>query len=561
MNFLVRVFSFIKAKSHIRFIAFVLLLFGLRALEFSVDYWKGDGDGSMTSPIGLALNTIYLVLIAFSSYNFSSVSKFFNKKSTIIVLIGISAILSIGTLRNGHGWGDDFSLYIAQAKVICEGGFNQLKAEQTFIQTNSGYMLGPDFYPWGFPVLLAPAYKVFGFNLMAFKVVTFLWFPLLLWLLYFSFKNELEDKTGLFIGLFALSPVIFDFRDTIGSDIPFMFFSMLGILMIRRIIAKDYFFSNEAFSYLFLGFLIFVVYSIKAAGIVLLPVLMFTQIYEGMVKKEERKIPLIKTLLPYLTFGVLLILYSVISGYSDSSYANQLDLANIYYHLQFNFFYYLNIPAEFFDAPVLNNFSTLFWGICFVFVVFGIVDIKSRDIPLLFYVVFMIGILLIAPYQAGVRYIFPILPVLIYFLICGICSFEKRVFLQNISGILLFPVLVFFMYGILLQSTEALLHRDKVWEGPFDKEGKEIMDFVSNNTTPDDVIIFYKPRALRLLTGRKSFVVRKISEIRDGRANYIIIHRNAINDLFPPNEEISALFENKPAFENNDFFVYRIGLD
>jgi len=552
----------IKEKSLQRFFVSVFFLVVLRVVEFVIDFLKGDGDGSMTSPIGLLLNAVYLVLICFAAYNFSASVKFFNNKKTIIALISINVMLSFTALKKGHDWGDDFSLYIAQAKVICEGGFEQLKNEQLFTQTNSGYLLGPDFYPWGFPALIAPVYKFFGFNFTALKIAMFAWFPLLLWLLYATFKMELEEKTSLFIALFAFSPVIFSYRDAIMGDIPFMFFSVLGALMIRRIVSLRRVFVNEQFSYVLLGVIIFMAYSIKTAGIVLLPVLLATQVLEGFVHGEGKKIISLKNLLPYFLFAIFFFIYSKITGYSDASYAKHLDWTNLYYHLHFNFFYYLNLPSEFFNAPVLSNFSSLFWGICFIFMVFGLADLKRRDISLLFYVIFMLSILLIAPYQAGLRYIFPVLPVIVYFIIKGISSFEKLISEQNISGILLFPVLVFFAYGIMLNSADVFLHRDRILEGAFDTEGKELMDFVKSNTKPDEVIIFYKPRLLRFLTGRNSFVVKTKPEITDGRANYIIIHRNARNDLFPLNEEISTLFNREAlVFENSDFFVYRIKHD
>lgn len=551
--------SRIRQKSEIRFFASVSFLFILRAAEFTIDYLKGDGDGSMTSPIGIALNLVYLVLIGFVCYNFSAVKKILNSKKIIFFVIALSTLISVTTLQKGHDWGDDFSLYIAQAKVICEGGFELLKTQQQFTQSNSGYLLGPDFYPWGYPALIAPAYKFFGLNLAALKVVTYAWFPLLLCLLYSYFNSELKEKTFLFISLFAFSPVIFSFRNSIVGDIPFLFFSMLSVIMIRKIVSQQKFIVNETFSYALLGIVIALTYSIKTQGIVLLPALLATQFIEALSKNELKKSLSIKTFLPYLLFGVLVIIYSKVTGYSDASYASHLDWTNLYYHLQFNFFYYLNLPAAFFDVPVLSNFSLVFWGICFVFVLLGLVDLKIRDTSLLFYVLFTMAILLIAPYQAGIRYIFPTLPVIIYFLLKGLSVFEKRFSAENASDILMIPVIVFFTYGMVLNASDALLHRTEIIEGAFDKEGEELVDFINHNTQPNDVIVFYKPRLLRLLTGRNGFVVKTTSEIKNGRADYIIIHRNAANDLFPANEEIAILFADEDmVFKNSDFSVFRI---
>lgn len=358
----------------------------------SINYLKGDSGGSMNSYIGFALKTVYLVFIGFKAYNFSAVAKLFSTKKIIFTLIAINVLLSFSTLLKGHDWGDDFSLYIAQAKVMCEGGFEQLKSQQLFTQTNNGYKLGPDFYPWGFPALITPAYKIFGFNLTVFKIVTFAWFPLLLWLLFVSFKNELGDKMFYYIALFALSPVIFEFRDSIASDIPFMFFSTLGVLLIRRVVSEKEMIFNEIFSYSLLGIVIFFSYSVRTAGIVLLPTLLFTQLYEFFFNQEklrnEKRKQILLHLIPYFLFSILFAVYYKLTGYieglSDSSYASQLDWKLFYNQIRFNFIYYLKSPSEFFRAPVLSSISSMLWGIIFFFVLWGITGLKKMDVPFFF---------------------------------------------------------------------------------------------------------------------------------------------------------------------------------
>ena len=85
------------------------------------------------------------------------------------------------------------------------------------------------------------------------------------------------------------------------------------------------------------------------------------------------------------------------------------------------------------------------------------------------------------------------------------------------------------------------------------------MNFINSNTLPDDVIVFYKPRVMRLLTSRNGFVVSEVSQITDGRADYLIIQRDVINDWFPAAEKISTINNNlQVVFENTDFYVYRI---
>src|SRR5208283_3468747 len=102
-----------------------------------------------------------------------------------VILLVIATITLFCTLTNGHNWGDDFSSYIMQAKSITELNPHDFIEANRFTVENSFYTYGaPIAYPWGFPVLLAPFYAVFGLNMIGLKllgVISFLIFIVLLW--------------------------------------------------------------------------------------------------------------------------------------------------------------------------------------------------------------------------------------------------------------------------------------------------------------------------------------------------------------------------------------------
>ena len=62
-------------------------------------------------------------------------------------------------IKSSHDWGDDFAQYIHQAKNISEG----ISQNNTGYVFNSDVFLGPNAYPTGFPLLLAPIIKNYGF--------------------------------------------------------------------------------------------------------------------------------------------------------------------------------------------------------------------------------------------------------------------------------------------------------------------------------------------------------------------------------------------------------------
>ena len=90
----------------------------------------------------------------------------------------IIGVVNFLTLRQGlEGWGDDFALYIDQARSLHDGTLDKLAQEQAFLLRNSDTKnFSPLFYPYGYPLLLLPLYHFFGMNYEVFKMATFLFF-------------------------------------------------------------------------------------------------------------------------------------------------------------------------------------------------------------------------------------------------------------------------------------------------------------------------------------------------------------------------------------------------
>src|SRR5262245_21869490 len=98
---------------------------------------------------------------------------------TIAGIWVLPVVLSIGafyllTLRQGHGWGDDFSMYIHHAKNLAEGvpygKTGYIYNPYIHLYTSDQAQIGPQTYPPVVPLLLTPIYYLWGLNLNAFKI-------------------------------------------------------------------------------------------------------------------------------------------------------------------------------------------------------------------------------------------------------------------------------------------------------------------------------------------------------------------------------------------------------
>src|SRR6185295_17632430 len=111
------------------------------------------------------------------------------------------AFPSFINIRYDHDWGDDFAMYIIEAKKIATGQ-SLLDLGYLYDRVNAGG--GPPAYPVGFPLMLAPVYRFFGISFRhfhylmsalaaAFSILTFLY---------------IRKKTGVVAGAFALALVL-----------------------------------------------------------------------------------------------------------------------------------------------------------------------------------------------------------------------------------------------------------------------------------------------------------------------------------------------------------------
>lgn len=81
-----------------------------------------------------------------------------NNKYFIYLILAIISVFYFSTIRDGHYWGDDFSMYIRHAINIVEG---RPYSESGYIY-NKFRIVAPRSYPPVLPILLSPFYiKVF----------------------------------------------------------------------------------------------------------------------------------------------------------------------------------------------------------------------------------------------------------------------------------------------------------------------------------------------------------------------------------------------------------------
>lgn len=308
-----------------------------------------------------------------------------------------------------------------------------------------------------------------------------------------------------------------------------------------------------------LGFVMYLSYGTRSSGVLLLPSLV---VYELI---RWRRI----SACTFISIGVFFF-WAVIQG--------------IFFH---NDGYYFNLirhnVENSFAFAVRDNFHsfTFFWAndghpkiqiVLFLSSMFlalsgFIMQVRRRVLVTeIFFTVYCASILF-WPAGEGIRYFVPMLPLFIFYLLCGVEYWASKpvpalpAVLRSVILIGLLGFLVF-SYGSRYRSWDYRT----IAQGPYQWESRELFQFVRKKTPLDAVFIFRKPRILALFTGRQASAYQRPANqeelwkyMRGIDASYLIYAQPLSND-----KNYLSLFiqryqkQLKLVFINKDFQVFKI---
>jgi hypothetical protein len=483
-----------------------------------------------------------------------------------LVLLFACGGLYSGLWSEGHDWGDDFAAYIMQAISIVNGSADQFVERNAFTMNQSSSPMGPVAYPWGFPLLLAPVYSVFGMSLVAFKAVGLVFYLLFLLTLWFGFKPLLKPvELVVFVALFAFNPVILSVSDNILSDVPFLFFSTLSIVMLSRLsflggVRREFAYTS------ILGVMMGSAFLVRTNGALLVLAYVAMLAFPALRKLDgfpssnmffTRKSVLLS--LPFVFFALTIAIPLLFLPDGQNSHLSHLSRLSLSFLFQ-NVIYYAELLKEFF-SPNTWRFQIGFfiYMLTIPFVVLGIRSAWRKSLAMLLYSLMTIGLYVVWPYQQGLRFIFPIIPIYIYFLIVGLRGIGQVMPPIGQSYILpLAGLALIFAASSTFAVYQNQMSGRPVPQGPYTPQAGEMFAFIMRNTAADDIIVFHKPRVISLLTGRSSIRINRIDEL--ARGDFLVI--DEIEWAFQiSRQEKEALISSSQldaVFSNAQFEVYRL---
>jgi len=486
--------------------------------------------------------------------NHNSVDKYKLYDFVALLTSLVIFVFYVLTIRPGQNWGDDFSQYVIHAKNIVNG----TPYKHTGHIINKIYSIAPETYPPVFPFLLAPIYYFFDLNIDAFKIVPILCYVGFLILYYYNFRHAIKPYFLIFTMVFmALNPYIWDFKDWILSEFPFMFFVFLSISIIMRNRDYNHNIRKALLWYGIIGISIYLVIGTRTIGVVLIPSFI---LYE-LIKKPKHKFWYILMFTALAVTGGLLYLQKLYLNSEGEGYLYQLEQYFSFDAVLKNIDEYINVFITFWCNNEAGKVADAIFYILLITTFLGYIMCIWKRITIIeiFLPAYIIGTFLWPMYQ-GMRSLMLVMP---FFLIYSLyfvfyLKYDQlklilQASLSTILGILFFS---YFLYQINFDYNQDMGHIET-------PDSEEFFTFV--RYTPREArFLFDKPRALTLYTGRSAGVSPYCTDKPEDLGKYMYITNISYLALFRWDTSCAIDFVNKypdvaqKAFENNTFVVYKI---
>jgi hypothetical protein len=421
------------------------------------------------------------------------------KRKTVEYVFWLLLLLPLALIyvESTKDWGDDFAAYYTEAHNISEHR-PYYESYFKFFDYNDHY--APPYYSVGFPLLLSPVVDITGLNTYRLNYYMSLW--MLAWgMIVIWFLRRYFDVFSVFsfTVIFFLSPYFFQCKGRILADIPFSFFFLLSIALYTHP-------KQNRYKWIFTGIFMAMAILIRTIGFILLlsMVLEFFLLLSKKNTRDEWRMNLLKAAIVSLTTIVsIAICYAIFQTPFDGYYIRQFHATDIS-HITANTFTYLYSFSWFFtDLNVysIRSVNVIVW-ILLIGLISGSIKKWTRppDVISITFLGYLI-LIIVFPDTQGFRYLLPLVPFIIYFILHGILSITSVFRIRYEWGIALLVVVVMVMHSPyyigMVTTTDG-----EIGYGPFTKESQRGFAEIKQIVPANALILSVWPRVVGLMTSR-----------------------------------------------------------
>lgn len=361
----------------------------------------------------------------------SRLRSFFNKKNTqiLILILLLNLLFNLMLFDPKLFTGGDNAVYISLAESIVSGnGYRDI-----FDPSNPPHTQ----YPFGFPLLIAPILYLWGHNYIVMKLVIVLLCSAMLYFLWKTLQHISSPTITFFVVLLvAFNPDILHYSHWILTEIPYLFFTILGIFLFEKsllynsrniiylllsslVITYSYFIRPTGLALIIAGFIILLLkkkfrysfYYLVIITICLLPWFMRNLKY-GTALGESQNILMMRNVYDPES-GVLTLAEFIKRIFTNIKlYCFSIIPSNIFYRVPRSQFAYY-VLALLTIMPAIYGF---FYQIR-----------KKISILHTYFILYLLMILPWHEYVSTERYFLPVMPIFIYFMCLGLIKINEKI--------------------------------------------------------------------------------------------------------------------------------------
>jgi hypothetical protein len=199
----------------------------------------------------------------------------------LVATVVVSGTLAVLLHRNGHTQGDDFALYLRQARSIFDGDIGAVVADNRFTIVNSASRFSPIAYPWGLPLLLSPFVKLWGFDYEKLKLVEVAAFCTWLVLVHGIVKRRAGAAWALaVVAVVGTAPALLAHTDQLLSEFPHAAAVGVVIWWLDRMRRRGALVDAATRDLVVLGVLVMVAFNVRRESIMIMAAIVMIQAVE-----------------------------------------------------------------------------------------------------------------------------------------------------------------------------------------------------------------------------------------------------------------------------------------
>jgi hypothetical protein len=469
--------------------------------------------------------------------------------------VAAAGLLAVSLHRAGHTQGDDFALYLRQARSLFDGDVGAVVADNRFSVISSDRGFSPIAYPWGWPLLLAPFVSLWGYDYDQLKLVVVAAFCVWLVLVHGIVRRRLGRVVATaFVAVFATAPLYLAHTDQLLSEFPQLAAVALVIWWYDRVRGRATTLTATTRDLVVLGLLVTVAFELRRESVVLILVIAVVQLLDlwrdrgdgsavrGVLDAAGRHWRRLVT--PAATFAAAALLFQLLLptellpglGTSNSNATGDVSTASARGGRTFVEDRLGELPGILTDQLGIGVHPAIGVALLAVAAVGVVVGVRRRpelDLPLAALGVFTA--LVLSDHGRKVdRYWYQVTPWVAYFVVVAVVVAAHAVLRRRrrlATLVAITPLLFLVAVHVAVLPGDGADARDhdaagRVQFGPAHPSVVAVTDAVEELTPPDAVIAYFRARTMTLLTDRRAFQSKDLERIA-ANADYFVQRRDS----------------------------------